>query len=221
VRPIDARANGRLGGHFIQTAPVERDGTVYLFGTGDYRKSGIYLARLSADALESGGEEVFDPAHGAWVDPAALAQADREAVAPLFEADGVGELSVQHLDGADLFVALYQRQLYDDAGDIVDNRVALRVAREPEGPWSDLVTIADMADPAFQAQHCCGDTCPGDEILHCDRAGLYGAYLLPTASSSPASDGGFDLTLPFVVSTWDPYDVVVFSAAVHVAPLVL
>jgi hypothetical protein len=219
LRPIDAVTSGALGGHFIQVAPVDHGGFVYLFGTGDYRHSGVHLARVGAAALEpGGGEALFDPKTSAWIDAAALSQGGREAVAPVFETDGVGELSVQRIDAADLFVALYQRQLYDGGGNINDNRVILRVARSPEGPWSDALTIVDMADPAFQSAHCCGKTCPGDQILHCDRAGLYGAYLLPSAAATPAGGGAFDLTLPFLVSTWDPYNVVAFTAAVHVAP---
>jgi hypothetical protein len=105
---------------------------------------------------------------------------------------------------------MYQRELHDAEGGIYDNRVLVRFARKPEGPWSDPVTLSDMADPAFRAQHCCGVTCQGEQILHCDRAGLYGAYALPTLSYT---DGL--LTLPYLVSTWDPYNVVVFEA--HIA----
>jgi hypothetical protein len=95
----------------------------------------------------------------------------------------------------------------------------LRVAAKPEGPWSEVVTIADMADPAFQAAHCCGATCPGDQILHCDRAGLYGAYLLPAVTVTPGSaPGSSTLEVPFLASTWDPYGVVLFSTRVAIAP---
>ena len=44
VRPVDALADGALGGRFIQTAAVVDDGFVWLFGTGDYRASGVSLA---------------------------------------------------------------------------------------------------------------------------------------------------------------------------------
>jgi hypothetical protein len=216
VRPVDSLAGGALGGHFIQVAPVERAGSIYLFGTGDYRRSGVYLARLEGGALETGdGQAIFDPATSTYKTAASLSQTEREAIAPLFDVDGVGELSVAYLEAASVFVALYQRELHDGGGAIIDNRVILRIAPAAEGPWSEPVTLIDMADSMFQAAHCCGATCPGDQILHCDKAGLYGAYLLPAETVTTEADGARELNLPFLVSTWDPYNVVLFSARVR------
>ena len=104
---------------------------------------------------------------------------------------------------------LYQRELHDSVGNIVDNRIILRLSAQPQGPWSDPVTIVDMADPTFQAAHCCGSTCQGQQVLHCNKAGLYGAYALPLMASGPGT-----LEVPFLVSTWDPYNVVLFRAKV-------
>jgi hypothetical protein len=219
VRPLDALVGGALGGHFIQVSPVQRSGFVHLFGTGDYRRSGVYLARVPDGALESGaGEELFDPSTSTWRAAASLSQAERQAILPVFEKEGVGELSVSYLDTAGVYAALYQREQHDPNGNVVDNRVVARFALAPEGPWTAAVTITDMADPVFRAAHCCGATCPGTQILHCDKAGLYGAYLLPAVKVANAPGGGRDLDLPFLVSTWDPYDVALFSAKVHLAP---
>jgi hypothetical protein len=219
VRPIDSLYAGALGGHFVQIAPVVRDGVVYLWGTGDYRKSGVYLARLPTGALETGdGTELFDPIARAWRVAAELSQAEREAVPPLFDNDGVGELSISHIEDPGVFLALYQRELHDGGGAIVDNRIVLRVASAPEGPWSEPITLIDMADPAFQAAHCCGATCPGEQVLHCNMAGLYAAYLVPAVVASEAPDGAWTLELPFLVSTWDPYNVVLFEARVELSP---
>jgi hypothetical protein len=217
VRPIDDLEGGALGGHFIQIAPVAHGDTVWLFGTGDYRRSGVSVARLDRDAIATGvGTELFDPVAQAWRVAADLDGPSRAAIAPSFETDGVGELSVMWLDDPGLLVALYQRELHGPDGAIVDNRVVLRTAPGPEGPWSDAVTIVDMADPEFTAAHCCGATCEGEQILHCFVAGLYGAYLLPTTVVT-AVDGGLEVELPFVVSTWDPYNVVLMQARVHLA----
>lgn len=219
VRPLDAFDQGPLGGHFMQIAPVVRGDVVYAFGTGDFRYSGIYLARIPAEAIESGeGTEVFDPESDAWLDPSALSPADRAAIVPMLESDGVGELSVQWVEGADVYVMLYQRELHGQGGTIEDNRIVLRTSVAPEGPWSDAVTVIDMADPAFREAHCCGpDTCPGQQILHCAVAGLYGAYQLPTPSVS--TDGeDLVLDLAFVASTWNPYNVVLFGTRVRLEP---
>ncbi len=214
LRTIDELdPSGPLAGRFIQIAPALHDGFVYLFGTGEYRRSGVHLARVPVTGLEDGaGTEVFDPSSASFVAPGT-------EVAPIFESEGVGEISVAYVEAANAWVALYQRELHDGGGIITDNRIVLRVAAKPEGPWTDVVTVVDMADPAFQAAHCCGATCPGDQILHCDRAGLYGAYLLPAVTVTPgAAPGSATLEVPFLASTWDPYGVVLFSTRVAIAP---
>jgi hypothetical protein len=214
VRPIDDLVGGALGGHFIQVAPVAFGDEVWLFGTGEYRRSGVYVGRIDRAALESGdGTELYDPAMAMWRDVGAI---DAAAIAPVFETDGVGELSVQWVEDPGLLVALYQRELHDAQGNIMDNRVVLRTAPTPEGPWSDAVTIVDMADPAFAAAHCCGDgVCEGEQISNCGVAGLYGAYLLPVGAAIVGEDDTRELELPFLVSTWDPYNVVLMRTRVR------
>lgn len=223
VRPIDRldpAGGGPLGGHFVQIAPVALGDELYLLGTGDYRRSPVSLARLPLASLASGeGTALWDAATGTWLDAATAPPRQRQAIAPVFESEGVGELSVQWVPEAEVLVALYQRELHDAAGSIVDNRIVLRTAPHPTGPWSDAVTIVDMADPAFTAAHCCGESCPGAQILHCLVAGLYGAYLLPTIGVAPGPAGALELQLPFVVSTWDPYNVVLFTARVRLDPV--
>ncbi|HWB77423.1 MAG TPA: DUF4185 domain-containing protein, partial [Nannocystaceae bacterium] len=101
VRPIDRLEGGELGGHFVQIAGVEADGFVHMFGTGDYRRSGVHLARVASDALATGdGTELFDPASGQWREAAALTSDERAAITPMFDDDGVGEISVQYVADA-------------------------------------------------------------------------------------------------------------------------
>lgn len=219
VRPVDDLDGGALGGHFIQVAPVGVGDAVWLFGTGDYRRSGVWVARSDRAALETGdGTELYDPSRGAWVGAAELDAAALGAIPPSFETDGVGELSVVWQDDPGLLVALYQRELHDGGGNIVDNRIVLRTAPAPQGPWSEAVTIVDMADPRFAAEHCCGATCEGAQILNCAVAGLYGAYLLPAVTVADAGDGVLELDLPFLVSTWDPYNVVLMRTTIRLTP---
>jgi hypothetical protein len=219
VRPLDRLGDGPLGGHFVQIAPVALDDGIYLLGTGNYRRSPVSLARIPVGALESGaGTELWDAAAGTWLPAETATPAERQAIAPVFETEGVGELSVQWVPGAEALVALYQRELHDEAGNIIDNRIVLRTAGDATGPWSDAVTVIDMADPAFTAEHCCGATCPGAQILHCEAAGLYGAYLLPSITVEPGPGDAVELQLPFVASTWDPYNVVLFTVRIRLDP---
>ncbi len=211
VRPVDALRGGAMGGGFVQVAPVRWGPDLYLFGTGDFRRSGVTLARLPATELATGAGTSFWDGTSFGSDP---------AVPPVFETDGVGELSVVARESDGLVLALYQRELKNADGWLIENRILLRAAPHPTGPWSEPLTVIDMADPGFQAAHCCtGATCPGERILHCDRAGLYGAYLLPALRVERAADGSIHVEAPFLVSTWDPYNVVTFTAEVDLAPL--
>lgn len=206
VRPIDALADGALAGRFIQILPFVEGDTLYMFGTGDFRRTGIHLARMPIAALESGaGTEVWDPAAAAWVDPPA-------AIDPLVETDGVGEMGGVFIPGPDVYLLMYQHAV--TAGDaLVSNRVVVRTAPAPTGPWSEQLVVIDMFDPDFMLQHCClAEPCIGDQIWQCNQAGLYAAYPLPNPRVTPQDDGSYAVDLPFVVSTWMPYDVVLFEA---------
>jgi uncharacterized protein DUF4185 len=213
VRPIDALEDGALGGHFIQVLPLVEDDTLYLFGTGEFRRSGIHLARMPVAAIETGvGQDVWDPGAAAWIDPAALDAAARAAIPPVVETDGVGELGGMFVPGPDVYLLMYQQIT-------LSNRVIVRTAPHPTGPWSEPLTVIDMADPAFMLQHCCLDEpCVGEQIWQCNSAGLYGAYPLPNPRITAHDDGSFAVALPFVVSTWMPYNVVLFEAQLTLAP---
>jgi hypothetical protein len=217
LHTIDNLDEGRpLGGHFIQNAPLVRGEHLYLFGTGLYRRDGVHLARKAAASIATaGGFEVYDPRSEDWVPAESLGEDARAAIPAIIDEDvrGIGELGVQYVEEAGVYVLMYQ-QLSDLSG---GNRMVMQVALRPEGPWSGETIIA-MHDPAFIARHCCvGDTCPGERIIRCDRGGLYGIYPLPLIEAS-ARDDGYELTVPFVASTWQPYNVVLFRTDVFVRP---
>lgn len=216
--PLDDLAWGRpLGGHFLQVSPVERDGFLYLFGTGEYRRDGVHVARKPIAQIDvPGGFELYDPRLGDWIAATSIGADERAAIPAVLDEDvrGIGELGVQYVDSAGLFVMMFQ-QLSDTSG---GNNMVLSVAQRPEGPWTS-VPIITMHDPLFAARHCCvGDRCPGEQILHCDRAGLYGIYPLPLIESTRTSEGVV-LDVPFTASTWQPYNVVLFRTRVLVRGL--
>jgi hypothetical protein len=206
VTLLDDLTNGDLGGHFVHISPVHQGDYTYLFGTGLLRLSAIYLAR-TRDVEDPAAYELYDAVAQRWQRAASLTQSERANLAPLAEQTGVGELSAFYEAKLGVFGLLYQRELRNGTGQIVDNRLLARFSSSPEGRWSDAVTVSDMGESEFRAQHCCGATCVGDEILHCERAGLYAAYALPFIST----DEGV-LRVPYLVSTWDPYNVVLFEA---------
>ncbi len=196
VHRVDERfaANGPLGGNFINIAAEPSGAYVYMFGTGEYRQSPIHLARKALASIEApGGYEVYDAASAQWVAaPAANA-------APIIAEPTFGETSFRYFPEMGIWMFLAHG----------GHRVVARFANQPEGPWSNEITIHDNTDPAFLAQYCCvpEGTCSGERLFNCSKASFYGTYLFPDV----AVDGsGFSVT--YTMSTWDPYNVALFTA---------
>jgi hypothetical protein len=187
-------ASGPLLGRFINVAAESAGDHVYLFGTGDFRNSPVYLARKSLAAIDSpDGFEIFDAAAGQW-----LAAPGGDA-APVIADAKFGETSVRYFPEIDAWMFLAQG----------GHQVVARFAERPEGPWSEEITLHDNTDLTFLAQYCCvpEGTCAGQQLFNCSKAGFYGTYLLPDVSVDAQ---GF--TVAYTMSTWDPYNVALFTA---------
>jgi hypothetical protein len=188
---------GPLNGDFINIAPLVVGNYVYLFGTGDFRKSTVHLARkLLTSLAQPGGFERYDAKTKTWGAPGTPGD-------PIVTSQANGELSVRYYPSIKRYVMLNQEEGF------LLNRIVARFAEAPEGPWSDVV-VHDFFDAAFQAKYCCATTttCVGEQLFHCDRGGFYGTYLLPDVAVSPG--GAFSLS--YTMSTWDPYNVALMRA---------
>jgi hypothetical protein len=184
---------GALYGDFINVATETSGNYVYLFGTGDFRKSPVRLARKALSSLDTAGSfELYDAASGTW---------GSSRGAPIVTTPGYGETSVRYFSAINRWMFL--------AADLdMHTQIVARFADKPEGPWSAPVIVEDMADPAFISQYCCGTTCAGSQMIHCSQGTLYGAYLLPEIAVH--ADGSFTVT--YTMSTGNPYDVVLMKA---------
>ena len=186
---IDERfdGSGALGGRFINIAAVAHGDYVYAFGTGEYRASAVYLATKRLDSLAQPGFAA-EPM-------------------PLFDATGYGETSVRYFAQIDRWMFLAEELT------ATTNRIIARFADQPEGPWSEPIIVHDMADPQFLATYCCGadNDCAGNQFFRCDRTGFYGTYLLPDVLVH--GDGSFTVT--YTMSSFDPYNVALFTATFH------
>ena len=195
---VDERTDsmGQLGGNFINIAAEVSGQYVYLFGTGDYRKSSVHLARKLLSSLATpGGFEVYDAATSTWK-PAPAASA------PVIDTPGFGETSVHYYPSIGRWMFLAEDSYQG-------NRIVARFADAPEGPWSASVVVHDMADAAFLGQYCCvNNVCSGERLFNCGQAGFYGTYLLPHLSAD--ANGSFSVT--YTMSTWNPYNVALMSA---------
>jgi hypothetical protein len=239
--PTGWGANRPMGGHFINVAPVVNSGYLYLFGTGSYRKSYIYLARLPVGKIpkivakcfsQTPGLQLWDGNSSNWISPTASSDGSCTpitAIGPLALSNmqaAVGELSVQYVSQANLWLMMYRRN--DELA------VSVRVGISPTGPWSDENTVLDLGASAT----CCsssqkitvscikgplpGDACGKPQINECvDHGGIYAPYMYPVTTVQ-SSHGNFTMTVNYQLSSSCPYHSVLMSyqltASDHVCP---
>lgn len=180
---VDERGTGPLHGHFINIA-AEVDGDyVYLFGTGEYRNSAVYLARKRLDALATPG--------------------GFEELGTILPTTGYGETSVRYFPELGRWILLAEESLP------LSNRIVASFAPSPTGPWSVPLIVHDMADPAFRDAYCCttDDDCQQQQMFNCDRTGFYGSYLLPGIAIDGAA-----FSIAYTLSSFSPYNVALFHA---------
>jgi hypothetical protein len=201
-----ARVHDLSSGHFVNVSVVREGNVLYLFGSGTYRASEVFLARVPIDAIEDRdayrfyagpnrpADEPSDGCSDSWV-------ADEAAAVPLFGPACVGELSAHHDAALDAWVVLYNCDQ--------PRGVQARIARGPTGPWSEQVTVFDpwtnggychFMHASYEWGHC-------DEVQDPNRdnewGGEYGPYLIERFSRSV---GEHAASLVFVLSTWNPYN---------------
>lgn len=142
----------------------------------------MYLARKRLDSLASPG---FDD------------------LGEIIATAGYGETSVRYFAAIDRWMFLAEELT------ATTNRIVARFADRPEGPWGEAVVVHDMADPQFTTAYCCGaNGCDGKQFMDCARTGFYGSYLLPEVAVH--DDGSF--TVSYTLSSFDPYNVALFTA---------
>ncbi len=209
----------------VDDAPPGLDGDgpwVLIFGSGDRDHADVYLAATPLDALRAGDRSAVrflaDIAYGidGTVTSASWSADEGDATA-LFDIQGgtgpgvmddvphgwgFGEPLVTYDPTLDLWLA---------TTNVARRRIVLRTAAAPWGPWSAPTTLFDPAidygdGPAYGRFVGDGET---------DRLGgqgeLYGPYLLPRFTE--IRDDG-TIALYWLVSTWQPYTVVVMESVV-------
>lgn len=217
--------DGLILDHLVQTekfvnisAFVEGD-TVWLFGSGHYRQSEVYLARVHPSRIAdrnswqyyrgtSNGHPIFGP-HEASAQPVAASGC-------------VGELSVRK--HAELgYLMLYNCGRTEG---LAGRGIHLRRAGNPWGPWEPAINIFDagadkgygyfmhqktsfvgyddgLAEPGLHT-NINDPNCPGDGWREECWGGEYGPYLVPQWFTRTA-DGGFSIV--YTLSSWVPYQV--------------
>lgn len=193
-------------------APDERGAGLLLFGSGEYRRSSVYLAyQPAAQIADRAGIRYYVGVDGAG-DP--LWGTQEEAAQPLFSQPCVGELSVSYNQFIRKWIMLYNCDTRQRRG------INVRTADRPWGPWSEPQVLFD---PWRDGGYCrfihvswLYDRCDNvhDEGMENGWGGEYGPYQFPEFARGDASS----TTIYFTMSTWNPYTVVLMKASLRLAP---
>jgi hypothetical protein len=203
---------------FVNISAFAENGTVWIFGSGPYRASAVYLAQAPAATFADRSTWRYftgTPSISSFTGPGA----SEEDAQPVVASSCVGELSVRR------HPQLGYLMLYNcGAEGLAPRGIHLRVADNPWGPWDPPITIFNpdtdrgygyfmhrkysavnyddgLAEPGIQP--ILGDiNCPGDSWREECWGGEYGPYLVPSFFST-TSDGGYSII--YTLSSWVPY----------------
>jgi hypothetical protein len=195
----------------IHGLPKSAGQGLLVFGTGTYRQSNPYLAYVPMDSVEKRSAWLFyagtDHVSGSpnW-------SADEAAAVALFDHPCLGELSVSWMKDLHKWVMFYNCAL--------PRGINMRSADTPWGQWTEGEVIFQPWNDggycyymhvSYQDRNCDSVQDPGRDNVW---AGEYGPYILPGLSRS---QGGVT-TVYFVMSTWNPYEVMLMKTDLKLEP---
>ena len=186
---------------------------LYIFGSGAYRRSSVYLARIKRAKLADRSQLRYLSGIGPKQKPRWSAR--EEEAAPIFQHEAVGEFSVAYCQPVRRFVLLY------NSGN--PRGIIMRSASTPWGPWSNSEMIFDpwrdkgygyfMHIPAgFKSERHDTVNDPGREN---EWGGEYGPYIMARYTTGYRGRCRIFYTL----STWNPYQVVVMQTDLKLQPV--
>lgn len=194
---------------------------VLMWGSGRYRASDPFLAVLPADRADDKAALRYF----AGLDPAGAPRwSEREADSqPLFNQPCLGEMSVSWDPRLNRWLMLY------NCGGPRSHQILMRSALQPWGPWSAPQVLFDPErdggfceyinpGPLRMVAQPVGRVCAarGDPHVPDAVGDAYGPYLLAGAGRVSADGRGSDIY--FLMSTWNPYTVVLMRATLSLAP---
>ncbi len=190
---------------FINVSFWSAGGWLYIYGSGEYRKSSVYLARVKpADIRDRSKLQYFG-----GTDPNTQPQwFPKEAAAvPLFQHNVVGEFSVAYLEPVKRYVMLY------NSGK--PRGITMRSAEAPWGPWSrGTVVFEPWRDKGYG--HFLHTPAKGknnsDAFSDPKREDTWGGEYGPYVMARFTSGSGGRCRIYYTMSTWNPYQVVVMRS---------
>lgn len=198
---------------FINVSILPADGWLYIYGSGEYRRSSVCLARARPDDLADRSKLQYWA--GAGADGQARWSRKEADAVPLFHHDVVGEFSVAYLPPVRRYVMLY------NDGDGKPPGVLMRSAAAPTGPWSEAEAIFDPWRDAgygqfmhvsskFKIEHDAIGDPDRDEVW----GGAYGPYIMGRFTTGPEGR----CRVYYTLSTWNPYQVVIVRSDLERRP---
>ena len=190
---------------------------ILMWGTGEYRKSDVFLSIVSASQLETGkGAHYFAGLNAAG----APTWSDNESDAtPITNGGMIGDLSVTWCKELGLWLMTYDH-LKAPFG------VVFSYSRTPWGPWSEPELLFNaMRDGAIgkfihevSADHKDGLAGPifGGPAMQSNPGGIRGFPYAPYVVERWTRVQGSELNLYYVLSTWNPYVVVLMKSQLQV-----
>jgi hypothetical protein len=220
------------GAKFIFSAiAVGKDGYIYFWGTqGDtvYRKSAPFLARKPVGSMND--STAIEYLHMVNPDGTPVFTHGENSAIPLFHdslpgpggtmklADDVGEIGVEWNRYVGSWVMLYNSTNNSPAN---LHGVYMRCSPQPWGPWSPPQTIFNPGRDngfCYFIHRAVTPTNPACDSLSVagrigDGGGNYSPYFISRFTSGDSVQG--TSTFFFVMSTWNPYEVVIMKASIQ------
>jgi hypothetical protein len=193
--------------------PAQTDGLL-IWGTGAFRSDNIYLAFLPLDDPRTSGHLFGSSAFPSSQLRRLYFTGERDGVpqwsvweedaVPLFYPAAIGELSVRWNAVLGHWVCMYCAGPEDPIGGAA---VVLRVSAKPWGPWSRRRLVLDWVKWGLGKfiHNANGPDKVGDNLISDRHGGVpYAPYQLPHHTLRARDKA----VLYYVLSTWDPYQVV-------------
>jgi len=213
-------------GHFVKMSVHAESGSItalppggpfiIIWGTGPYRKSDAYLSIVPAAQFESGnGTRYF-----AGLNPAAAPMwSEMESDAKAIVQNGtMGDLSVTWCKDLGLWLMTYDSRAPAPHG------ILFSYSREPWGPWSEPQILFNAARDGAAGKFIHNPNArPSDGLAgpvigkgQANPEAIHGGAYAPYVVERWTKVQGSELSLYYVLSTWNPYVVVLMKSRLRV-----
>ena len=189
---------------------------ILIWGTGVYRKSDAYLSIVPVAHFETGeGTRYF-----AGLDAAGVPTwSDKESDArPIVENGTMGDLSVTWCQNPDLWLMTYDSRAPAAAG------IEFSYSRTPWGPWSEPQILFNAVRDGAVGKFIHDPRSNPDDGLagpvigkgQANPGGVRGGAYAPYVVERWTKVRGSELSLYYVLSTWNPYVVVLMKSRLQI-----